>query len=252
MATFFLSVYYLSETVANTIGMLYHGAIMCPWGEEWTYGTSGVSNNSPAMCPPHKHKCFELLGNASVSRERLLHQIQVMIANGWTGENYLLASNNCLSFCRALASWMQLPAFPWWVDAVAKTGSWVLPPSLQDAMIGSGSNNESDSEGEDSEDMSDHARNPLKRQATDMTNDMTPMAKRQRSDVGGAHRRFGLFATHEGQQIMAKLRQLQAQGATVVKGRPAVNQNAITTTTIRSLHPMTQKQARIFVDALRR
>jgi len=91
------------------------------FGEEWSYGTSGVAVNEPRKNTRYAYRQTIFMGHACIDRAGAERAIRCL-RKEWLGCHYDLLTRNCCSFAEELCLRLGVGGLPSWVNRLAETG----------------------------------------------------------------------------------------------------------------------------------
>ncbi|KAL1529967.1 hypothetical protein AB1Y20_000894 [Prymnesium parvum] len=98
-------------------------------GREWSYGHadrgSGVFSCAARANPDHVYRESAVLGWTHATAEELSDTIEQMKLS-WSGQEYHLVRNNCVTFCDELCRYLGVGPVPEWVGRFARVGAGTL------------------------------------------------------------------------------------------------------------------------------
>ena len=127
----------LNSFTQSTLGAggVFHAAVEVVGvggGLEWSFGYApkgtGVFAVRATEHPDHAYRQTVELGETPISRPELGSLIRTM-QDVWAGESYQLVRCNCISFCKALATALNVGGIPDWVDRFPRIGAASLEVS---------------------------------------------------------------------------------------------------------------------------
>lgn len=126
-----LNVYDLNEdwedanSALEGVGLgAFHAAVEV-YGREWSYGSKGITSNSPRCHEVHVYRQSISMGRTAKSAGKVLWLIEQKLVPVWTDSDYSMFKHNCCSFANALCKELVGRRIPGWVDRLPLIGSGV-------------------------------------------------------------------------------------------------------------------------------
>lgn len=125
-----LNLYDLNESISPLnlvavdllgLGGVLHAGVEV-FGEEWSYGTSGVVVNEPRKNLTYSYRQTVFMGRSCLDYADA-EQIVTSMLDEWPGSRYDLLTRNCCSFAEELCQKLGVGSLPGWVNRFAEAGS---------------------------------------------------------------------------------------------------------------------------------